>query len=271
VHAKGEAADVLGMPSVAGPHEAVGAAAYDVTHLRQEVEKYRWFHTIDLGHGVVTPGEVDTAKALRRLRLPERLDGLSVLDIGAWDGFYSFEAERRGASRVVAVDPECWRDPSWGPRGWGTKKPFELAHRALASRVDDADVDLDKISPDTVGSFDVVFFLGVFYHLPDPWRYLRAASSVCTHLLVVETHADLLEMQRPAMAFYPGDEVSGDPSNWWGPNKAAIVAMLGETGFSRVVVYSERRLYRFARTTARRVRGERFRFQQGRLVAHAYR
>lgn len=220
---------------------------------------------------MVTPGEVDTEARLRKVRLPARLDGKSVLDIGAWDGFFSFEAERRGAKRVVAVDPMCWREPPWGEMGWGTKRPFEFARRTLASEVQDIDIDLVDISPGTVGKFDVVLFLGVFYHLPDPWRYLRAAASVCTELLIVETHADLLDIARPAMAFYPGAEIDGDPSNWWGPNAGALAAMIGQAGFRQVTVYKERRAYRFARAASRRLRARPFKVQQGRIVAHGRR
>lgn len=239
--------------------------------LAEQVAELRWFHRIDLGQGLVTPGQSDTIAGLRRMRLPERLDGLSVLDIGAFDGFFSFECERRGAARVVAVDPECWREPAWGPQGWGTQQPFELARRALGSRVQDVDIDILEISPETIGTFDLVLFLGVFYHLPDPFSYLRAAASVCTGTMVVETHADLLWMRRPAMAFYRGSEVSGDPSNWWAPNARALADMLGDCGFRRVVVHRERGPYRVARALRHRLRGERFGSAQGRIVAHAFR
>ncbi len=216
---------------------------------------------------MVTPGESKTSDTLNRVRLPTRLDGQSVLDIGAWDGFFSFEAERRGAQRVVAVDPECWRDPSWGPRGWGTKGPFEFARKALGSSVEDRDIDLLQICPETIGMFDVVLFLGVLYHLRDPWPYLQAAASVCAGLLIVETHADMLEFPRPAMAFYPGAEVDNDPSNWFGPNVSALAAMIGHAGFPHVTVYKESRAYRLARSWLRRS----VKFQQGRIVAHARR
>ena len=72
--------------------------------LRFRMEALRWYHTIDLGRGIITQGVDDTPLRLARLDLPSSLEGRSVLDIGAWDGFFSFEAERRGASRVVAVD-----------------------------------------------------------------------------------------------------------------------------------------------------------------------
>lgn len=239
--------------------------------LRTRVDQLRWFHTMDLGHGIVTPGCDETAKKLKRIRLPARLDGMSVLDVGAWDGFFSFECERRGAERVVAVDPECWGEPAWGPDGWGTKRPFELARRALGSRVEDRDVALLDISREVLGTFDVVLFLGVFYHLPHPWLYLSRVASVCERLLIIETHADMLDFPRAAMAFYPGSELDGDPSNWWGPNGAALSGMLGHEGFGCVQIFGEARALRAARSAYRRLSGAPYAIQQGRIVAHAWR
>jgi tRNA (mo5U34)-methyltransferase len=236
------------------------------------VARQGWFHTIDLGDGIVTPGRDESARKLSWIGLPGDLRGRSVLDVGAWDGFFSFEAERRGAARVVAVDAPAWREPAWGPGGYGTKAGFELARRALASSVEDRELELEDISPATVGRFDVVLFLGVLYHLKHPWPVLERVASVCDGLLIVETHADLLDVRRPAMALYPGSEVAGDASNWWGPNVAALKAMLREEGFARVdVVHREPLPYRLARAAYRRVRGPRFRAQQGRIVVHAHR
>lgn len=69
-----------------------------------------WYHSIDLGAGVVTPG-ARSLQSLREqaevLRLPN-LEGKTFLDIGAWDGFFSFEAERRGARQVLALDHYVW-------------------------------------------------------------------------------------------------------------------------------------------------------------------
>jgi tRNA (mo5U34)-methyltransferase len=240
--------------------------------LRAAVARQQWFHTIDLGGGIVTPGRDESPRKLGWIRLPEDLRGRSVLDVGAWDGFFSFEAERRGAARVLAVDGPAWREPAWGPGGFGTKAGFELARRALGSSVEDRSLELEEISQATVGRFDVVLFLGVLYHLKHPWVALERVASVCDGLLIVETHADLLDLRRPAMALYPGDEVAGDASNWWGPNVPALTAMLREEGFARIdVVHREPLPYRLARAAYRRVRGPRFRAQQGRVVVHAHR
>ena len=77
--------------------------------IRKEIAKVTWRHRIDLGHGVVTPGVDDTPEKLKILGFPEDLSGMTVLDIGAWDGFFYFEADRRGADRVLAID-SCCRD-----------------------------------------------------------------------------------------------------------------------------------------------------------------
>jgi len=79
-----------------------------------------------------------------------------------------------------------------------------------------------------------VLFLGVLYHAEDPMRYLRIVRSLCREMAVVETHIDGLDYPRPMMVFYPGGTLNGDPSNYWGPNPAAVEAMLGEVGFARV-------------------------------------
>jgi tRNA (mo5U34)-methyltransferase len=202
--------------------------------LRAEVEQIKWWHPIDLGGGLVTPGIDVTPARLAEIRMPEDLSGLSVLDIGAWDGFFSFEAERRGARRVLATDSFCWDGG-----GWGTKKGFELARRALGSRVEDKWIQVLDLSPDTVGTFDVVLFLGILYHMKHPLLALERVSSVTKGQLIMQTQVDMLAVNRPAIAFYPGSELGGDPTNWCGPNPAALHAMLETVGFRRVEILSK--------------------------------
>src|SRR5215510_9711530 len=165
-----------------------------VADLRARVDAIRWYHSIDLGEGLVTPGVDDTPVRLARLDLPTSFTGLSVLDVGAWDGFFSFEAERRGAARVLATDMFAWRGPTWS-----TKAGFELARAALGSRVEDLEIDVMDISPERVGVFDIVFFLVVLYHLPHPLLALKRLASVTRRLLVVETVVDMIGIRRPAV------------------------------------------------------------------------
>lgn len=204
--------------------------------LRRSAGEIRWFHQMDLGHGIVTDGIYDPARTLPRLGLPERLDGHRVLDVGAWDGFYSFEAERRGA-QVLATD-----EFSWDGDGWGTKAGFDLARSALGSNVESRHVDPMDLHPDVVGgSWDIVLLLGVLYHLREPIRALERVRSVCSGLLVLETEVGMLLTRRPAAEFYPGTELNRDPTNWWSPNVAAVTGMLQVAGFGEVSVAWQRR------------------------------
>lgn len=201
--------------------------------LRQRAAEIRWFHTIDLGHGLMTAGLDATPQKLLRVGMPATLRGKTVLDIGAWDGFFSFEAERRGAARVLATDHFCWSGP-----GWGTKAGFNFARETLRSKVEELEIDVMDLTPEAVGTFDVVFFFGVLYHLRHPLLALEKVAAVTNEMLLLETVVDLTALDRPAMAFYPGSESGGDGSNWCGPNESCVVAMLKDVGFKRAEVYS---------------------------------
>jgi tRNA (mo5U34)-methyltransferase len=226
------------------------SALTEPDELRRQVEQVRWFHTIDLGHGVTTPGATDPSVFLPSLCLPD-LAGRSVLDVGAWDGYFSFEAERRGAARVVATDSY-----SWGGGGWGSQAGFRMARDALGSQVEDVRLDVMDLDPGLIGTFDVVLFLGVLYHMRDPVEALGRVASVTGDLLIVETEVGMLLNRRPAAAFYPGAELAGDPTNWWAPNPAAVAGMLRSVGFSQVDVVWRRGLARRIGGWARnRVRG----------------
>ena len=170
---------------------------------------------------------------LLALNLPD-LTGKTVLDVGARDGYFSFAAERFGASRVLAIDSGNWGRP-------GGKRSFERLRKALASHVEDLDVDVLDISPETVGRFDVVLFLGVLFHMRDPLLALERVASVTRELLVVETLVDMTFLRSPVAAFYPSERPS-DETSWWGPNRAAVLGMLESVGFARVVPFPLKRL-----------------------------
>ena len=162
------------------------------------------------------------AEMVTEAQLPD-FRGRSVLDIGAWDGYYSFLAERRGASRVVALDhyawgvdftariavlervprtrraariktrdtTEFWRDDLPGRRG------FDLAHRALESRVEPVVADFTTIDLSTLGTFDIVLYLGVLYHMKEPLTCLeRLRARSRSEVAVIETVAAQCPGQR---------------------------------------------------------------------------
>lgn len=199
--------------------------------IQSQAEGLPWFHSIDLGNGVITKG----AKAASILESEADVvfryfePGSSVLDIGAWDGFFSFMAKRRGASRVLATDHF-----SWVGGGWGTKRSFDFARATLKLEIDEKVIDPSDMTADTVAASDVVLFLGVLYHLKHPLYILERVAPLAKKQFIVETQLDVTDIPRPAAAFYPGRELGNDPTNWWGPNVPAVIAMLQTVGFQRV-------------------------------------
>lgn len=197
-----------------------------------DINSLKWFHQIELGNGVVTPGIDKTREKIGYMKFPD-MTGKSVIDIGAWNGAMSFEAERLGAKRVLATDHYCWGGDGQGRKG------FELARKIIGSQVEDKNIRVEDISPDTVGEFDIVLFLGVLYHAPDPLGYLRRVRSVCREMAIVETLVDGLDIPRPALMFYEGSVMNDDPSNFFGPNRLACEAMMREVGFAKVEMVNE--------------------------------
>lgn len=198
-----------------------------------------WYHRIEVAPGVVTPGVNDSQMILDALQLPESLEGMRVLDIGARDGFFSFECERRGAAEVVAID---YLTPE--------ETGFPIAKELVGSQVEMRQANVYDLNPEEFGTFDLILFLGVLYHLRDPMLALDRIADVATGKLILETQAidDAVlvgpgEFKRladispelesiPLMQFYPGDALNDDPTNVWAPNQAALRAMLEESGFA---------------------------------------
>ena len=243
----------------------------DLDRLADRAARIRWFHTLDLP-GVRTPGAVDSTRVLSRVQLPTSLHGRSVLDIGAWDGFWSFEAARRGASDVLATDSF-----SWGGGGWGTKDGFLLAREALGLEdvVRDQDIDVMDLAPEALGgTFDVVLLLGVLYHLRDPVTALERAASCCSGLLVLETETALNWLPVPAARVLPGAELANDPTNWYQLNGRALRGLLAELGFARTEVrYRTRAHRRVARALLgdRQGQSRRMAMRSARIIVHAWR
>jgi tRNA (mo5U34)-methyltransferase len=225
-----------------------------------------WHHSIDLGDGIVTPGGKTPHHfydELRRLHLPD-MAGKSVLDIGAWDGFYTFHAEHAGASRVVALDHYAWsidfkkatayraRERSsgqtsrafhtvpevWDPIGLPGKRGFDLAYRIRNSRAEVVVADFMATDLAALGTFDVVLFLGVIYHLDEPLRALRRLRQVTRGIAVIESEAVSLpgRPRRPLWQFVDAAHTHDDPTFWWIPTAEGLQAMCAAAGFSRAEI-----------------------------------
>jgi tRNA (mo5U34)-methyltransferase len=208
------------------------------THvLKREMESHYWWHTIDLGNGLVTPGRLTARQIAHKQKAvfgDIDLTNKSVLDVGAWTGAYSIEAKRRGAARVVAIDHFTWNDPKLRGRA-----AFDFAVKCTGLEVEAIDIDLAiPQSLSGLESFDIVLFLGVFYHLLDPIHVLQQLARITREVLVVESHIADIADPRPAMVFYPNNELDGDPTNWWGPNAACLDALLRTLGFKELSIPS---------------------------------
>ncbi len=195
-----------------------------------------WHHQIEIRPGIVTPGRQNSRKLCKTLEIPEDCTGLKVLDLGARDGYFSFEMERRGAE-VVAVDyfpPEL--------------SGFKVAKELLNSNVTFTQENIYNISKEKYGEFDIVLFLGLIYHLPDPMLALKILRSVCKGKLYLESYVIdeavllpngkkkplrkiLKEPEIALMQFFPSDSLDGDYTNYWGPNMKCLELMLIESNF----------------------------------------
>jgi tRNA (mo5U34)-methyltransferase len=187
----------------------------------------KWRHSIVLSNGTITPGEEkDTQQRLKEFPWPD-VTGKSVLDIGTWDGAFAFEAEKRGASKVVANDWDVWNSPN-GDAG------FKFAHDDLQSHVLPYKCSIYDITPQL--HVDIVLFLGVLYHLRHPLLGLDKIYNILNPggVLVLETHCDLCPFGRSAIAVYPNGESNDDVTTYWGPNGAAIIDLLTISHFTDI-------------------------------------
>ncbi len=206
--------------------------------IRQQVaaESY-WFHKVRLWPDLVTPGWSDPlTEKLPFYGLPDDLTGLRVLDVGCAEGFFSFEAERRGAAEVVGIDsfPDSARR-------------FNICRNALGSKATAYLCNVYDLSPRTFGTFDLVLFYGVLYHLRHPLLALEKILEVCTGTMLLQTAVAEPPglSEQPTARFYPHGMASGprqedrDPTVFWMPNRECVRAMVDSTGFAAIETVCE--------------------------------
>lgn len=185
----------------------------DRARLLAQVETLRWIHCIDVGEGVVTPGRWGADPQPDIIRAMDAIDfhGKKVLDVGCWDGLWSFEAERRGAAEVHGIDLV-------------TQRFFEedstfLVAKALRGSNAHYHPDLSVYDVERLGirDFDVVIYPGVYYHLKDPLlsfarlrRVMREGASLIVEGAVIDAPGCYAE-------FFYREPYLTDYSNWWVP------------------------------------------------------
>ncbi len=236
---------------------------------RPEVNNYYWYHTIDLGDGLVTPGTYDYRGVLDLFRFPEDMHGMSALDVGSATGFFAFEFERRGA-RVVSLElpslealdrfpshtleqstrnlnkvikelefltPE--QSATLESKSTGERYeilmdgPFKFCHEQLKSKVERHYARLYDLTPE-VGSFDLVFVGDVLVHTINPLQALSNVAALCRNKLIIAQDTAMFQ-DCPAFQYIGGDGPD-DNISWWLPNEKAFEQILKKMGFARVEV-----------------------------------
>ena len=207
--------------------------------LQAEVDRYRWYHTLELGDGVVTEGMFDHRPVLDRYPLPDDLTGMRCLDVATMDGYWAFEMERRGAASVTALDLEDPGDLDWPAslRPHHDKEldetkaeRFALAKGALGSNVERVLMSAYDLSPE-LGTFDFVFCGDLLLHVKDPITPIENIRSVCTgSAVIVNVIKRFRFYEKRAMAELDGIE----NFEWWVTNMAGLVRIVKAAGFARV-------------------------------------
>ncbi len=182
-----------------------------------EVKKRSWVHSIDLGHGIVTPGAWGGHNPLLWTALRSiDFQGKKVLDIGCWDGLFTFEAEKLGADQVYATDYIVHRNHQED----GT---FELAAKVLGSNaLYHPKVSVYDIESLGVNDFDVVIFAGIYYHLKDPLRALTALRRVTKEGGLILVEGEAINSPECFAKFHYHEPYVGDKSNWWIPTGTCL-------------------------------------------------
>lgn len=215
-------------------------------NIKMEIEKLGpWFHNLHLPDGNRTApdhplGDFPTFKWKEiESHIPLDLTGMTAIDIGCNAGFYSFELTKRGA-RVTAIDiDQHYLDQAqWAAEVYGFQDKIKFEKKQI----------YDLASKNE--KYDIVWYMGVFYHLRYPFLSLDIVSRITGKLLVFQTmtipdseeypdreNLDLSERKLmgqagwPKMAFIE-HSIAGDPTNWWSPNHTAVEAMLRASGFN---------------------------------------
>lgn len=230
--------------------------AITVEQARTLVEGKPWHHSFEVVPGVDIKGTYDPSSLWNRLSLPERLDGKSLADVGASNGYFSFQAKQQGAN-VTAFDYRH-KDNS----GFGLLQSIngydDIAHHH--ARVYD-------INPETYGQFDIVLCLGLLYHLSDPYHGLASCCSIAKEHLYIESYC--IDNSSPELADKPIMQFSSDPNrcpspftintdntNFWGFTSLCLKQLIEDLGFStqtlavnedRVIVHATRNQPSFSR------------------------
>lgn len=206
-------------------------------HWIDEANELQWWHRIRLSPEYTTPGicahEVDVATS--RFGMPEDLTHKSVLDIGAYDGMFSFEAERRGSPSVTAVD-KFQKGGRHEPLS-ESLATFNLAKKVLNSSVEFYHGWLEDVKR---WKADVVLYYGVLYHIKNPLEAIETLAQIAQEQCLIETTyaQDQSVMRKPVLEYRPGFD--NDPTNYFYPSLSWLDLACRQSGFKKTeLVYSD--------------------------------
>lgn len=242
-----------------------------------DLKNYFWYHTIDLGNGLITPGAFDYRRSLDSFKFSDNMEGMNILDVGSATGFFAFEFEKRGAN-VISVEVPSMADwdrfpgetvqqmlkkferalphlssltPEQANHLFRTNTleelhhllldgPFKFCHRVLKSRVQRCYSTIYDLSKEKVGrdGFDLVFLGDILVHTLYPLKALAAVASLCRGTLIISQHLPKTLEFQPAMFYLAGDKLGEDAATWWLPNTSCFEQILKKLGFNEVVVGS---------------------------------
>jgi len=195
-----------------------------------ELEALGYYHSIELPDGAVLQGLQSLDHLHLRISqfpIPADIRGKRVLDIGAWDGWFSFEMERRGA-QVMAIDLV-------------KSENFVRLRELMKSKVEYVVGDICRLTSRDLGRFDIVLFFGVLYHLKHPLLALEHVCEMTLDMACIESYVidrgENLDTV-PVLEFYEGTELRGQFDNWVGPNVPCLLAMARTAGFVEVELES---------------------------------
>lgn len=243
--------------------------------LTAKVNSYpHWYHRIYLGQGIYTHNRTPTHegiwKLLREL-FPIDLKGSSVLDIGCNAGFFSIQMKLLKAGRVLGIDSKenfIQRIPE--KKGISQKLPdyYYLEQAEFCRQIWNLDIEYMALDATHINmlneTFDIVLFMGILYHLRNPFRVLEDIGKLTKDVIVVETevispndknqvfvhHGPTGKIKKTKttqgiMKFVEGDELNSDDTNWWIPDTECVKGMLRVSGFkyfSEPIHFKGRRL-----------------------------
>ena len=224
-------------------HAALSDETPEGKAILNRISQVEWYHTIDLGHGVVTPGLFDHRPLLPHYHLPENLKDMRVLDVATFDGFWAFEFEKRGPAEVVAMDIKTWDDIDIPPRiRAGASKEtlatemgtgFNIAKDILGSKVRRGIMNVYDLGPEWKGKFDFVFCGDLLLHLMNPMKALQNIHSVvsgCAYIIDV-FNPEFGEDESNAVLRYAGGT---GRMVWWHFGLGSLKKMIKDAGFNKV-------------------------------------